>query len=330
MSPRARQLLRWGVFALSLLLLFIGSAWLQSFTLFSPARKALEPHHLGTLGDPRGHGLRIRAHGCMDGQTPCLLVEPLSGVAPGRRGMLLRQQLISAGMTLPDYGAVRGIVVLLHGRNGRKEDLLPVAERFAAAGLRSVIPDLPAHGDSQIARSGFGAAPGEAELPRRVLQDLRKAYGLPREPAALWGMSMGGAFALRAAAAEPGAWNGVVVVSSFDTLDTVVERQLRRTMGPLAGPFRVLLDGIGRARGTVEIAAVQPQAWAAQVKSPALVVHGSEDPLIPADSGRHLFDALASRDKQWLDVPGGTHDRVLVSEMPLYAQMSRWLVEHTR
>lgn len=330
MSPRARRLLRWGAFALSLLLLFVGSAWLQSFYLFSPSRKALEPHQLGTLGDPRGHGLRIREHGCMDGLTPCLLVEPAEDAAPGRRGMLLRQQLISDGMTLPAYGEARGIVVLLHGRNGRKEDLLPVAERFIAAGLRCAIPDLPAHGDSRIETTGFGAAPGEAELPRRVLEDLRKAYGLPREPAALWGMSMGGAYAVRAASAEPQAWSGLVVVSSFESLDPVVDRQLRRTLGPLAMPFRALLDGIDRARGTVDIAAVQPREWARQVRSPALVVHGTKDPLIPAQSGRELFEALASRDKQWLDVPGGAHDRVLVTEMPLYAQMSRWLVERLR
>ncbi|WP_162932097.1 alpha/beta hydrolase [Solimonas sp. K1W22B-7] len=310
-----------------LALLFAASAWLQSKTLFSPARKALESHHLATLADPRGHGLRIRSHGCMDGLTPCLLVEPAEDAAPGRRGMLLRQQLASADLALPPYGSARGIVVLLHGRNGRKEDLLPVAERFVAAGFRCAIPDLPAHGDSGIARSGFGAAPGEAELPGRVLDDLRKQFELPREPAALWGMSMGGAFAVRAASAEPRRWSSLVVVSSFDVLGEVVDRQLRRTLGPLAPLFRRLLDRIDRARGTVDIAEAQPRAWATQVRIPTLVVHGTRDPLIPAERGRVLFDALASKDKRWLEVDGGTHDRVLVTEMPLYAEMARWLVE---
>lgn len=330
MSPRARRLLRWAVFALSLALLFIASAWLQSVTLFSPARKPLEPHHLAALGDPRGQGLRIRSHGCMGGLTPCLLVEPVAEAAPGRRGMLLRQQLSTAGVALPPYGEARGIVVLLHGRQGRKEDLLPVAERFAAAGLRSVIPDLPGHGASAFPRSGFGAAPGEAELPRQVLQELQARFALPPQPAALWGMSMGGAYAVRAAAQDPQAWKALAVVSSFDSLGEVVDRQIRRSLGPLAPLFRGTLDGIDRLRGTVDIAAVQPRDWAARVRTPALVVHGSRDPLVPAERGRALYEALGSRDKGWIDVPGGTHDGVLVTEMPLHAQMSGWLRQRLR
>lgn len=325
--PTARQLLQAGVAVLVLALLFLFSAWLQSRTLFSPARKPLEQHHLALLADPGGHGLRIRRHDCMDGLTPCLLVEPRPQTAPGRRGMLLRQQFTTAGLTPPPWGTTRGIVVLLHGRNGRKEDLLPVAERFAAAGLRSAIPDLPAHGDSRIALAGFGAAPGEAELPRRVLQDLQKQFDLPAQPAALWGMSMGGAYALRAASEDARGWRSLVVVGSFDTLGGVVDRQLRSYLGPLAPLFRATLERIDRARGTVEIDRVRPRDWAAGVRIPTLIVHGTRDSLIPASSGYVLYESLRSRPKRWLPVDGGSHERVLVTPMPLYAEMSRWLVE---
>lgn len=327
MHPAARHLLRGAVVVLVIAAVFAGSAWLQSSSLFSPARKPLEQHHLALLASPGGRGLHIRSHDCMDGQTPCLLVEPLALTSPGRRGMLLRQQFATAGLTMPPYGTSRGIVVLLHGRNGRKEDLLPVAERFAAAGLRCAIPDLPAHGGSLIARTGFGAAPGEAELPRRVLLDLQKQFDLPPQPAALWGMSMGGAFAVRAASADKRSWNSLVVVSSFDALGEVIDRQLRSYLGPLAPLFRLTLDRIDHARGAIALADAQPRIWAADVRIPTLVVHGTRDPLIPAARGKLLYDAVASERKRWLPVDGGSHDRVLVTEMPLYAEMSRWLVE---
>lgn len=77
-------------------------------------------------------------------------------------------------MALPVYGNVRGILALLHGRKGRKEDLLPVAERFAGAGFRSVIPDLPAHAESSIATLKFATDRSESELAARVLEEARK------------------------------------------------------------------------------------------------------------------------------------------------------------
>ena len=88
--------------------------------------------------------LRIPARACWSSRTRA------RGPTPRQRQ--LRAQLRTRGLALPVYGNVHGTLILLHARKGRKEDLLPVAERFAAAGFRCLIPDLPAHGESRVER----------------------------------------------------------------------------------------------------------------------------------------------------------------------------------
>ncbi|MCB1619938.1 MAG: alpha/beta fold hydrolase [Thiothrix sp.] len=293
----------------------------------SPPRRALQVYQLERLQQPQAFGLRIRVHGCLQGQVPCLLVEPEASTGPGERGRILRRQLADRGIRLPGYGRVRGTLVLLHGRNGRKESLLAVAERFAAAGFRSLIPDLPGHGDSPLPAMSFGSSAFERTLPQRILADARNRFRLPPEPAALWGLSMGGAVAVSAASADPRTFQALIVTSSFARLDQVMLGQLApewRTPASLLLPFLDLDQWLLNAPG---ISRMMPEHWAAQVRQPTLVVHGERDRYVPLQQGQALYAALASPCKRWLTVPGGGHANVLATGMPLYAEMSAWLLQ---
>jgi fermentation-respiration switch protein FrsA (DUF1100 family) len=81
-------------------------------------------------------------------------------------------------------------------------------------------------------------------------------------------------------------------------------------------------------RGGACLAQVRPDNWAKQVPLPVFVAHGDRDQLIPLHRGRRLFDAFSSGEKVWTVVPGADHDNILVTEMPLYARMSTWLIAH--
>ena len=74
---------------------------------------------------------------------------------------------------------------------------------------------------------------------------------------------------------------------------------------------------------------VQPAAFAWQVQAPTLMAHGDDDPLIPPEAARRLFEALGSKDKHWVNVGSGTHGNVLVTTYPLYAEMAGWMLKHT-
>jgi hypothetical protein len=160
-----------GATALGIAALASGLAvWAASDELAAPTRRELQDYHRELLHDPAARGLSVRRFPCGQNTTACLLVEPDARAGLTARTKQLRSQLRARGLALPVYGNVHGILVLLHGRKGRKEDLLPVAERFAAAGFRSVIPDLPAHGRAASRRSSSPATSAKASSRRESSQ----------------------------------------------------------------------------------------------------------------------------------------------------------------
>jgi uncharacterized protein len=306
-------------------LLLALAVWLAGWKLARPGRREAGEAAQQILAGPAAFGLHVRPGRC--GDHPYLLCTPDPLAGPAQRGGILRRQLHEAGALVPAYGYTTASVVLLHGRAGCKEDLLPVAERFCAAGLRCILIDLPGHGENARPASGFGAGHGESAIPGEVLDHAAGEFGFnPGQPAMLWGLSMGGSFALHAAAAEPERWAGVIVVCSFARLDDLVRRRCEQLAGPLATPVARLLAHGAQAAGGVAPAAVRPVAAAAALEVPALVVHGDADPLVPADQGRALFDALpGDRANRWLVVTGASHRDVLVTPQPVYAPMAAWL-----
>ena len=278
------------------------------------------------FNSPAEYGLSIRSHACLDGKVPCLLVEPDGLAGPGYRGQILREQLAEKGVALPAYGRVQGTILLLHGRNGRKEDLLPVAERLVAAGFRSIIVDLPAHGKSPLRATSFGQGDFERTLPKRVLQEMRSHFGLPDEPAVLWGTSMGGAFALSAASETDSGFDSAVVLSSFASLEEVLEAQIPdrwRSIYPYLAP---LLDLERWIINKPQPSEMTPERDAQKVTIPTVVVHGDRDYYVYPEQGMRLYSALQSDQKRWISVPSGRHRNVLATSMPVYAEITEWLI----
>ncbi|MGC3991035.1 MAG: alpha/beta fold hydrolase [Chthoniobacteraceae bacterium] len=297
-------------------------------SLSSPPRRALQPYHEDWLGHPEQHGIQIERFSCLNGNAPCLLVTPRADVPVSERGAAIRRQLQEMGCTLGTPGKVRGTLVLLHGRTGRKEDLLPVAERFCAVGYRCVLPDLPAHGDSPLQAVYFGTGPGEADFASGVLAEVATKRGFAISPAAIWGISMGGCYAIRSLATHPGAWNCAVIVSSFDSLEEAIREQSWSRAWILAPLLSQAVDFTLKARYGLDVQVVKPAQWIATTKIPIFVAHGTADTLFPLKTGRRLFDAIPYGQKKWMEVDGGTHDNVLVTPAPLYANMAAWFLNH--
>lgn len=315
---------------LLLLLSIITIAWIASGTLMHPERRALQDYQLGWVRNPASLGMTVHTARCSNGKVPCLFTAPDGLAGPKARGKALRRQLENMNIPLSTYGETQGILVLLHGRRGRKEDLLPIAERFAAAGFKCVIPDLPAHGDSLIDKANFAMVPIERGIAENVLKDARAYFGENQAPAGIWGISMGGAFALRAASNSPHIWKAVVIVASFDSLEGVVLDKLAFLPQPLPALLGTSLEWMLRVRGGFELKKVQPKDWANNVTSPVLVVHGDRDQVIKLKRGKRLFDSLHSKEKAWLVVRGANHRNVLVIPTPLNARMGEWFIAHVR
>lgn len=298
--------------------------WTDS--IFTPPRRPLLPYHQERLNNPTHFALKIQSFTCLQGKAPCLIVESdpryISNI-----GKRIRQQVASK-QTIAPYGAILGTVVLLHGRKGRKEDLLPVAERFAALGFRCLLIDLPAHGASPIRETYFGATAFERQLPRLAFEDAAQHFNWPKQPVFLWGLSMGGSFAVAAASEAPDYWNSLIVVSSFDQMERIMLEKMPQRL-QFAGIWaRAAIDQIRQFRGKTVVSTITPALWAKQIQTPTLVVHGDHDQLIGVQQGRSLYDAVGSSQKRWVTVAGAGHRSVLSTPMPLYAEMGSWMLKH--
>ncbi|MFT5189952.1 MAG: dienelactone hydrolase [Verrucomicrobiales bacterium] len=302
---------------------FTAILWKGSSEIISPTRMPLSKHQKEALSEP---SLHIQNAIALDGKVPYLIISPVQNAEPSERGRKIRNDLTHEGLQLRPYGETQGLLVLLHGRRGRKEGMIRVAERFAAAGFRCLVPDLPAHGESPLQTVAYGSSPFEKSLPLSLVKEAQQTFDWPLdEPLGLWGMSMGGAFAT-AALANATDWNAAIIVSSFDNLDGVISHKLRRLAGPMTKTMNGVVKAIVLRRSGLVIDQVDSTLFANQSTTPVFCLHGDRDPFIESSRGKNLFNHFSIDDKQWLDVKDGDHNNVLITAQPVYAPMCSWFL----
>lgn len=293
----------------------------------NPSRRPLMDYHREFLSYPAAHGIVIDRFTASDG-TPCLTCIPNPLGKLGERGTKIRQQLTARGLHLTPSGSIVGTLVLVHGRKGRKEDYLPIAERLCASGFRCVIPDLPAHGDHPGTLATYGIR--EAGLPARVLSEAAMKFSFNPQPAGLLGMSMGGSVSVYAADLPDAPWKALAVICSFDSFAKVVEGQASQYVGSTLGPLWVEgTDLVYHWKSGIHLSEIQPQRHAASIQIPTLIAHGTADRVSSIARGKFLFDSLpVATPKKWIEIPGAGHDNILVTSYPIYADIAEWMLRH--
>jgi dienelactone hydrolase len=202
----------------------------------------------------------------------------------------------------------RGSVVMVHGLNRSRVEMVRRVPFVHAAGWNALLLDLRHHGASAGGTTTFGA---------REKEDVKAAVRLARErspgPVVLWGVSLGAASVVFAAAEDPTV-AGVICDSSYRSLADTVHHHLqlfRRwrwwlrivPRWPLAD---LTIYWIGR-RGGFDPGLVDVQAAAARLAGrPALFVANSEDRRMPKEIAFDL-QAAAGPGAEVLIVPGRSH-----------------------
>ncbi len=194
----------------------------------------------------------------------------------------------------------RGLVVYLHGVGDNRSSGIGVAAHFNALGFDVLVYDSRAHGESGGAACTYGY-----HEKRDLARALDQVGG---GPVLAFGVSLGAAVALQAAAGDPRI-GMVIAVSPFSDL---------RTVGAERAPFFASRANIDQAFRLAEAEAafradeVSPVAAAARIRVPTLLVHGAEDrDTRPAHSER-ILGALAGPKKLFL-VPGAGHNDPLAA-----------------
>ena len=306
------------------LVLFKTIIFIHQEDIMHPSKRSLQSYHYDWLENPLEHGMNIQKH-VSKKETPYLLVTQNKSKGLSKRQDVLAKQLSEFNPKLH-----QGTLVLLHGKNGRKEDLLPVAERYVSLGFRCLLIDLPQHGESKIKTVYYGTQKHEQQYVDEVLEDA-SSYISMDEPLYMWGMSLGGAFAIANVAHSKHEYKAMILVSTFDSLDEVLKRKSMSIFGEVFGGF--LYQGLEKSLAMFydfDPSKVNSVKLAKTLDVPLYMVHGKQDELIAHTQGKKLFDAFSSKKKMfYLDVEGNHHN-ILVTEHEFYKESGLFLMENAK
>jgi len=197
---------------------------------------------------------------------------------------------LSYSLWLPHPAArIRGGVAILHGASSCKESHHDFARVVLAAGFAALAFDQRGHGESDGAIDGRALDDITAMTAR-----LRAAIGDPAAPVALRGSSMGGYFALVAAAPVGAA--AVVAICPAGAED------LRRGLNSGALNFAADVPALDNLLAAHEL----PDTVAA-LEMPVLLLHAEGDHQVPVEHSRELARHLRSPRSRLITLPGGHH-----------------------
>ncbi len=214
---------------------------------------------------------------------------------------------------LPDEpGPIPGVVVV-HGAGSRKENHADFARLATASGWAALTFDLPGHGSSEPEMS---SAAVDAVISMVDLLAVQK--GVDERRIAVRGSSLGGFFAIHAAAAAPEI-AGVIAIcpASEDHLARGVRsgRFDMRAGDPIALEAWLMAQDVG---GAVERIAGRP----------LILMHAEGDTQIPSDHSEKLYER-AGDPRKLVIASGGAHTTVQ-HDSELQGIALRWLERELR
>jgi uncharacterized protein len=222
----------------------------------------------------------------------------------------------------------KGSVVMVHGLNRSRIEMVRRAPFVHEAGWNALLIDLRHHGASGGEATTFGV---------KEKEDVKAAARFARErspgPVVEWGVSLGAASAVMAAAEDPDV-AGVICDSSFRSLDDTVRHHLVLFRGfrwwlrviPTWPLSDLAIYWIGR-RGGFDPAQSDVEAAAAHLHGrPALFVANSEDPRMPKEIAVALKAAVGDT-AELLIVPGKSHGGAWRDGTQAYSQAAAVLLK---
>ena len=215
---------------------------------------------------------------------------------PTRRGRGL------SGWWLPGSGR-RGAVVIAHGWGANRELMLPLARPLHEDGWDVLLFDMRNHGESDA--DDFSSMPRFAEDIDAAVDWIRHDPARANLPVALLAHSVGGAAALLAASRRDDI-AAVVSLSTFAHPADMMRRWLKWKKLPFFPIGWYILRYVERVIGH-RFDDIAPIHTLPRARCPVLLVHGRDDPVIPAADAECLHAHRGQTPAALHLLPGG-HD----------------------
>ncbi|NBM14891.1 carboxylesterase [Streptomyces sp. GC420] len=195
-------------------------------------------------------------------------------------------------------------VLLCHGFTGCPQSLRPWAEYLAERGLTVALPLLPGHGTrwEDLALTGWQDWYAEVDRELRALREKCAQVFV-------FGLSMGGALALRLAAKHGDAVQGVVVVNPANKVHglaahalPVVRHLVRTTKGLTSDIAKEGVQEVGYDKVPLHAAHSVRNFFRLvdsdlpQVTQPLLLLHSPQDHVVPPADSARILSRVSSTD----------------------------------
>jgi alpha-beta hydrolase superfamily lysophospholipase len=255
---------------------------------------------------------------------------------------------------LPRSGPSRAVLVNLHGL-GDHSSLYPnLAQYFPAREIALYAFDLRGNGRSAGQRAYIRSWDQYRGDLHAFLERVRTWE--PSRPLFLLGNSLGGLIVLDFALHSPAGLAGVVaaapplgklgvppVLMALGRLLSRIFPRFSLQVGmDLTGLARdpavveaVLADPLFHRRGTARLstevtaAISRVQGRAAELAVPVLILHGSDDRMVPPDGSREFFSKLRHPDREFREYPGGYHGLFADHDWEqVVSDVAQWLESH--
>lgn len=208
----------------------------------------------------------------------------------------------------------RGTVIMFHGYNGSRSDLISEATAIYKMNYNVCMIDFRAHGLSQ----GDVCSMGYYES-----DDVRSTYNFVKNTGekniVLWGGSMGAVSVVKAmhddTTIQP---SKIILERSFGKLTDAVKGLVRNTLHWPPQPVATILTFWGSVEQGIWLFSVKPDKFASSIKCPALIQWGDADEQVTRQETETLYKNLGSSEKTLVVYPGVGHENFLPKATDLW------------
>ncbi|MEE9247899.1 MAG: alpha/beta fold hydrolase [Dehalococcoidia bacterium] len=209
---------------------------------------------------------------------------------------------VLAGRFFP-YDKASPSILFFHGNGEVAPDYDDIAPLYNRIGINLFVAEFRGYGKSE-GKPTISNMVADSEAVLEAFQSILKEQGYTGAVYVL-GRSVGTYCAVELAASCPDQIGGFIAESGSANITGVMHY-----LGLSKSPEVVNLDR---------------QHWA-RVKSigiPLLVIHGSEDNLVPIERARELYESVGSTDKTFVTIQGAGHNDIMAVDSQRYFQIIR-------
>jgi uncharacterized protein len=202
---------------------------------------------------------------------------------------------------------VSTVLLYLHGNGSNNGDGVDLAANFRQLGLSVLTIDYRGYGKSSATFPNETRVYEDVEAAWNYLIDRQK---IKPQNIFIYGHSLGGAIAIDLAKKHP-EMAGLIVFGTFTSMRDMVELNSFFKILPLNWILTQKFDSITKIKS---------------LQVPILIVHGTDDRIVPVTMSKDLF-AAASEPKKLVLIPGGDHNDLFPGNEPKYRRIVQQFIK---